>query len=309
MLDENLRKYNGFLKYSSGTPSHGWNLALSAYRSRWDSTDQVPERAIDSGLIDRFGTIDGDLGGETTRVALNGQGRRGISANAYAILYRLRLTSNFTYFLDDPVNGDEFQQRDRRGVFGGAIRYAFDAGGVKARVGGDVRYDDISKIGLYRSVGGVRAAPIREDAVGEYSIGLFGEAEVQLAPRLRAILGLRGDLYDYDVDANLAANSGDGADTFLAPKAALAWRVADGLELYANYGESFHSNDVRGATIRIDPVTGDPADRVPVFARAPRRRARRPGRERPLHRLLGRLLAQSPIRAGVRRRRRQHRAQ
>jgi len=267
--DENLEKYNATVKYSRGTESHGWSIGFSGYRSRWDSTDQVPERAIEAGLIPRRGFIDDDLGGRTTRAALTGQFRDGgLTASAYAIAYRLRLTSDFTYFLEDPIDGDEFQQRDRRAIYGGALRYAFEAGQVKVRIGGDLRFDDIGKIGLYRSVDGVRISTIREDRVEELSAGLFGEAEIAIAPRLRAIVGVRGDVYRYDVNADLAANSGDGSDGFLAPKAALAWSPADGLELYANYGESFHSNDVRGATIRIDPATGDAADRVPIFARA-----------------------------------------
>ncbi|MET0270487.1 MAG: TonB-dependent receptor [Sphingomonas sp.] len=269
VLDEDLEKVNGALKLSRGTAAAGWNVALAGYHARWTSTDQVPERAIRSGLISRFGFVDPDLGGKATRIALTGQARSGgLSANAYAILSRLRLTSNFTYALDDPLDGDQFQQRDRRGLFGGGVRYDFAAGGVKARIGGDARWDAIGKVGLYRSVGGIRTAAIREDRVDEYSGAIWGEAEIGLAPGLRAILGLRGDLYGYDVDAGLAENGGAGSDGFLAPKATLAWSPAPGVELYANYGESFHSNDVRGATIRTDPATGDAADRVPVFARA-----------------------------------------
>lgn len=262
-------KYNGFAKFSSGSDTHGFNVALSGYRARWDATDQVPLRAVDSGLIDRFGNIDPDLGGKTSRIGLTAQGRWGdFSANAYAIGYRLRLTSNFTYFLDDPVNGDEFQQRDRRGVFGGAANYVFDTGRVKFKLGGDIRYDAIGKVGLYRSIGGVRSATVREDKVDEVSAGLYGEAQVTLATGLRAVLGLRGDLYHYDVEAGLPANGGSGSASIAAPKFALAWQPAKGIELYANYGESFHSNDVRGATITVDPVTGDPADRVQLLPRA-----------------------------------------
>ena len=268
VLDEDLEKYNGFLKLSSGTRSEGWNVALSGYSARWNATDQIPQRAIDSGLISRFGNIDDDLGGKTSRFSLTAQGRWGdLSVNAYAIVYRLRLTSNFTYSLEDPVNGDEFQQRDRRGVFGGAASYSFGEGPVRFKVGGDVRYDAIGKVGLYRSIGGVRSAVIREDQVDELSVGLYGEAQIKLAENLRAILGVRGDYYHYDVNAGLAVNSGNGSASIATPKFALAWQPVKGLELYANYGESFHSNDVRGATITVDPVTGDPADRVPVLPR------------------------------------------
>lgn len=269
VLDEKLRKGNALIKFSQGTPASGWNVALSAYHARWHATDQVPVRAITSGLISRFGNIDPFLGGDTTRIGITAQGHwGGLSIGGYATYYALRLTSNFTYFIDDPVNGDEFQQRDRRGVFGGSAKYAFDAGPVAFTVGGDTRFDDIGEIGLFHSIKGVRAAPIRQDKVGEYSGALFAEGQIALTPRLRAILGVRGDLYAYHVAARLAANGGSGSATFLGPKASLAWSPRKAIEFYANYGESFHSNDVRGATITVDPVSGAPAARVPVLARA-----------------------------------------
>ena len=271
--DENLEKYNGLVKFSSGAGEDRFSLQLNGYHARWDSTDQIPERAVQSGLIDRFGFIDDDLGGNTTRIGAVANGTLGgVKLNAFATYYRLTLTSNFTYFLEDPVDGDEFQQQDRRKVFGGSASKAFALAGAPIPItltfGGDVRYDAIDKVGLFESNGAVPTDTIRSDQVDELGGGLFVEGEFALTERLRAYLGLRGDLISYDVDADLAANSGNGSDTLVAPKVALAWRAIDGLELYANYGESFHSNDVRGATIKVDPTSGDPADRVPVFARA-----------------------------------------
>lgn len=273
-LDEDLEKINGFVKYSQGTAERGFSLSLSAYDSSWRSTDQVPERAIRSGLIGRFGNIDPFLFNSSTRVGLTGEARLGpTQVTAYATYYRLRLNSNFTHFLDDPVNGDQFQQRDKRGIYGFSVRHALPASltgdSLKIRLGADARYDAISDVGLFRSTKSVARETIRRDQVDEYSGSLWGEAEVALTPRLRAVAALRYDVIGFDVNArSLAANGGSGSDGIFTPKAALAWRPVDGLELYANYGESFHSNDVRGATITIDPVTGDPADRVPVFARA-----------------------------------------
>ena len=269
VLDEDLTRINGFAKVSGPD----WSLSASAYDAEWTSTDQVPERAIASGLIPRRGFLDDDLGGQASRYALTGQARIGdISATLFAVRSRLTLTSNFTYFLDDPVNGDEFRQRDSRQVYGGSLRYAHATRlgdtPLTLRTGLDARYDDINRVGLYRSVDGAIAAVVREDSVDEYSGALFAEAEAALTPALRLTLGLRGDAIGYDVAADLAVNSGDGRDTILTPKASLAWRAADGVELYASYGEGYHSNDVRGATIVIDPVSGDPADRVPVFARS-----------------------------------------
>ncbi|MDX3884338.1 MAG: TonB-dependent receptor [Sphingomonas sp.] len=270
VLDENHRKANLLAKYSRDD----WSVTAMAYHARWNSTDQIPLRAVEDGSIPRLGYIDPDLGGRTTRLSLSGDAEigDGTSVNAYAIYYQMRLTSNFTYFAADPVNGDEFQQRDKRGIFGGAIRHHWDGAtaGIPTifRLGADTRYDLIGRVGLYPSVDGRRRDPIRQDKVDEYSVSGYGEAELALGGGVRAILGLRGDFYGYDVDADISANSGLGTDAQLSPKVALAWAAAKGLEFYANYGESFHSNDARGAAISIDPATGDPVDSVDLLVRA-----------------------------------------
>ena len=273
-LDENLRKVNGLVRYSRGTDDHGLNIGITGYHAAWSATDQVPERAIASGFISRWGNIDPALGGRTTRIGVTGNAHLGrTQINLYAVHYRFRLTSNFTYFLNDPNNGDQFQQRDQRGQFGGSLRHTIPAtiGGVPVTLamGSEARWDHIGKVGLYNSIAGVTSGTVRQDQVDEYSGALYAEGTASLTGRLRLTLGLRGDLYGYDVRARtLAANSGKGSDGIIGPKAALAWRATDHLELYANYGESFHSNDVRGASIRIDPVTGSPAERVPVLVKA-----------------------------------------
>lgn len=274
-LNEDLRKVNGLVKLSQGTTNHGWSLSFTGYHATWNATDQVPERAIASGLISRWGNIDPALGGRTTRLGLTANATLGgTKLNAYALYYDFRLTSNFTYFLNDPVNGDEFQQADRRGVFGGSVRHDFAPATVGSvpvtfAVGGDARWDHIGTIGLYSSIAGTRSGTVRQDKVDEYSGALYAEGTAALTGRLRLTLGLRGDVYGYDVDARtLPVNSGKGSDALFSPKVALAWRAADHLEFYANYGESFHSNDVRGASIRVDPATGDPAERVQVLVKA-----------------------------------------
>lgn len=265
-LDEDLEKINALAKFSTGA----WGLSLTAYHATWNATDQVPERAIASGLIGRRGAIDPTLGGRTTRLGLTANGRFGRSdVNLYAVYYDFRLTSNFTYFLNDPVNGDQFQQRDRRAVFGGSFRTMLREGPVSLSAGGEARWDHIARIGLYAAAGRLATTPVRTDKVDEYSGGLYLEATAQPTDRLRLTLGLRGDLYGYDVTAvTLPANSGTGSDAIFSPKAALAWRASNAFELYANYGEAFHSNDVRGATISVDPLTGESAGRVQALVKA-----------------------------------------
>lgn len=269
VLDEDLERYAGLIKYSQPLAGGSFDIQLNGYDSTWTSTDQILERAVESGQIDRFGFIDDDLGGSTTRIGGVANAAIGdTKLNAFVTYYDFELISNFTYFLDDPVNGDEFIQRDRRTIYGGAASHRFDLGFAGVTIGADARYDAIDRVGLYNSVGGVSINTVRQDQVDEFGIGLFGQAEVQLAPGLRAIAGLRYDRIGYDVAADLAANLGTGHDDLFGPKLALAWQPVDDLELYANYGRSFHSNDVRGASISVDPASGDPTDPVRVISPA-----------------------------------------
>ncbi|WP_168557587.1 TonB-dependent receptor [Novosphingobium sp. SG720] len=263
--DEAQRKFNALLRYS--TPS--WSLSIQGTTNRWNATDQVPQRAIASGLIAANATIDPYLGGRSGRLAaiFNAQVGSDTAINAYVIGSRLQLTSNFTYFLNDPIHGDEFQQTDRRRVMGGSVIRTLEAGPVTWRLGAEARWDHIA-LGLYHAEYGQVTGNVREDRVDEESGALWAEGQVRMTSALRLVLGARVDAIGYAVHSNLAANSGTGSAALAAPKAALAWTVAPGVELYANYGEGYHSNDVRGATITVDPSTGAAASRVPVFARA-----------------------------------------
>ncbi|MHA7859748.1 MAG: TonB-dependent receptor [Henriciella sp.] len=276
VLDQDLEKLNGFAKLVHAAGPWRYELSASAYDSRWTATDQVPLRAVERGLIDRFGFIDPDLGGETTRLGLNGLATYRHSdgsetqASAYVVDYDFSLFSNFTYLLDDPVNGDEFEQLDKRTYFGAALRHERSVNdSLDVRLGAETRFDDISDIGLFKTAARQRVSTVRRDSVEELSLSAWGEAEFAVSDRVRATIGLRSDYYEADVTAISNLANGDSADdTLLSPSLALAWEAADGLEFYANYGQGFHSNDVRGATITVDPVSGDPVDQVPILVRA-----------------------------------------
>ncbi len=276
VLSQELRKVNVMAKLVHAADDLRLSLQLMAYDSKWDSSDQIPERAVASGLIDRFGFIDGDLGGATTRYQVVGNlekrwaGGGRTAASAYVTSYDFELFSNFTYFLDNPVDGDEFRQRDRRWVYGGAVEHEQPIGErFTLRAGGDLRYDDIRDVGLFHTKARRVLSTVREDQVGEFSLSAWAEGEWKFTDRLRGSLGARADYIDADVDAlSLPANGGSTDDAIVSPTAGLAWKAMDQIELYANYGQGYHSNDVRGATIAIDPSSGDPADPVPIFVRS-----------------------------------------
>ena len=268
-LDEDLEQYKLYLAYAFDAAGGRARVSLHGYDGAWDATDQIPRRAVEAGLIDELGYIDPDLGGDTQRWSLTGTFEHELfSAGAYFVDYSLSLFSNFTYFLDDPVDGDEFEQRDDRTVTGVWLKgeRVFDPGRpTTLRWGGDIRYDDIDEVGLYGTVGRTRTDVTRSDTVEELSGSLWTEAEVAVTDRLRTTVGVRADAYDWDVSAIEMENSGSGDDSLISPKMSLAYRFTDGFEGYASWAKGFHSNDVRGATITIDPVTGDPADAVDVL--------------------------------------------
>jgi outer membrane cobalamin receptor len=120
---DNYRKLNGVLRYTQKMDDGQWGVTAMAYSGKWNSTDQIPERAVDEGLVDRFGAIDPTDGGTSYRYSLSGDYQRQLAGGqlqttAYAIRYYLKLWSNFTYYLDDPVNGDQFSQYDNRKILG-----------------------------------------------------------------------------------------------------------------------------------------------------------------------------------------------
>ena len=262
VLDQDVRKYNGLLKYTGeidGIPSQ---LTLTAYDSEWVSTNQVPQRAVASGQIDRFGFIDPDLGGQSHRYSLSGRFELGEwDLTAYASAYYMSLINNPTYVLNDPINGDEFEQEDERLLFGGSLlrKGAFDFLGLQAAslVGAEVRYDDVQELNLFNTRSRLRYDSVREDDAQELSLSAYAESEFMVSEKLRLTTGLRVDYIRFDVEALRPQNSGSDNDALLQPKFGLAYRLADSLEFYANYGHGFHSNDVRAAVNRIDPVTGE----------------------------------------------------
>lgn len=259
-LDQDVRKYNGLLKYSGLLAGIDSRITFSAYDSEWISTNQVPQRAVDSGLISRFGFIDPDLGGESHRYSLSGNFEiHDWQLNLYASSYYMSLINDPTYFLNNPVDGDEFEQEDERRLFGGSLRRAIESElfGLAAthNIGMDLRYDDVNELNLFNTIGRRRVSSIREDEAQEFSVGVFAETQIKLSARLRATLGLRADFYDFEVDALRPANSGSDQDSLWQPNLGLAYRATENLELYLNYGHGFHSNDVRAAVNTIDPIT------------------------------------------------------
>jgi outer membrane receptor protein involved in Fe transport len=262
-VPEDFRKANAAVRYAVGDANDGFDISFLGYDAKWTATDQVAQRAVTSGLIGRFGSLDPTSGGTTSRYSLSAQwaarsDNAVTRANAYAVRYRLDLFSNFTYFLDDPVNGDQFEQADERKIFGGGAQrtWSFDWGrsAVDLTAGVVFRQDNIGHVALHHTVARQRLETVRQDSVTERSVGLLGEAAVRWTPWLRTIMGLRSDWYHFDVDSNMPANSGTRNASIVTPKFAAVLGPIANSELYASYGHGFHSNDARGTTQTVDPT-------------------------------------------------------
>ncbi len=264
-LDEDLQQTKAFLSYGFGRPGVRGKVTIQGYWSDWNATDQIPLRAVRQGLIDERGFIDPDLGGRTDRVSLTGRlDFDQWQTHVYFVEYDFGLFSDFTYQLEDTVNGDEFEQIDKRRIYGGQVEgqseHAVFNRAMTVRWGGEFRYDDIGEVGLFQTIARRRINQVRLDEVDQWSVGLFGETEWRVSDALRATIGVRFDGFQWDVEASNPLNSGDGNDHLISPKFALAYRVSDRLETYLNFGRGMHSNDVRGVEGRIDPATGETLD-------------------------------------------------
>jgi hypothetical protein len=276
-VPDNVRKLNGVLRYSQGTATDGFNLTGMAYSNGWNSTDQVAQRAIDQGLIGRLGSLDPTDGGTSSRFSLSSNwaqsGAYGQSkVNAYVIRSSLQLFNNFTYFLDDPVNGDQFSQTDRRTVYGLNASHAFDVrfAGIETqtRVGLQTRADDIH-VGLVKTLQRQTLSTVREDSVREGNVGLWADTTARWTNWLRTTVGIREDYFAGRVVSDTPDNSGRAQASMTSPKAGIVLGPWYKTEFYGNAGYGLHSNDIRGATITVDPndkVTR--LDRVPLLVRS-----------------------------------------
>jgi hypothetical protein len=266
-IDEDVRRRNAALKLAAPLGDGRVYALVMGYENRWSSPDQIPQRAIDQQRIDRLGSIDTTLGGDSSRHSISG-GWRGtlaggrVDASAYRIDYDLSLYSNFTYLLDDSERGDQFRQFDERHVTGAQATWERDGTRGSVRAGAQFRRDDIAHVGLSRTQARAFVAPVRDDVIDERSVALFIDGELRFGERLRGYAGLRYEHFDFDVRALQPENSGDTDAGKASPKASLIYQVASPIELYLSCGRGLHSNDARGTTIRVDPVTGDPVERV-----------------------------------------------
>jgi outer membrane receptor protein involved in Fe transport len=236
------------------------SLTGTFLKSEWNASGEIPLRAVQDGTLDRFGAIDPSEGGKTLRstarlnyhydTSSGGQ----FFANAYAQYYRLDLFTNFTFFLNDPINGDGIQQSDRRVVYGGDLGYK-QRGELLSMptigtIGFQTRVDDIhARLGTQ-----TKRTPIgttTDSDVLEASYAPFVKAEIQPISWMRVVGGLRAETFTFDVrnrcQGCIDPPAGRTSSGIVLPKMSLILGPWLNTEFFANYGQGYHSNDARSA--------------------------------------------------------------
>jgi outer membrane receptor protein involved in Fe transport len=257
---DDLNKINAVLRYAVGDDMDGLTLTAMHYHGTWNATTDQPLRAIDEGLISRYGALDPTDGGDAQRTSLTLEYFSPVAGgelrtNAYVFRNTLTLWNDFTHFLVDPVNGDQEAQHESRKAFGGAVSYEHAAPMLGLQndvlVGLSTRTDfnDVSRYPTKdRAIIPVIDDPLNfteADSVRLTSIAAFAQITTRWSDWFRSVLGYR---YDIQYGSDEGTNSGTASGHLLAPKGSLVFRPAGSTEIYLSAGRGFHSDDLRGVT-------------------------------------------------------------
>jgi hypothetical protein len=254
---QHFNRYNLFGKYHRRLGSRSTlTLSGSYFRSRWDASGQIPDRAVEDGSISFFGAIDPNEGGSTSRANANLQLQTSLPNGdllrnqVYYADYRFELFSNFTFFKEDPVNGDQIRQREHRHLFGynGSYHKVSYLGAIQlaSELGVQVRMDRTSGSELARTINrSTTSAQLMKGDIAETNLGVYLSETFLFSPKLSLNAGLRYDqFYNRYADALAASTDRAKAGTW-SPKLSLSYRSSEQLQWYIAAGKSFHSNDTR----------------------------------------------------------------
>lgn len=254
---QNFNRINLMGKYSARFKNQTLQLQASYFDSKWDASGQIPERAVEQGLIDRFGAIDDTEGGQTGRINLLAKHSKLINDNtivnsrAYFTHYDFELYSNFTFYLNDPINGDQIKQKETRNIIGYEtnIFHNTHLGGFNVGITSGIgfRYDNIDDIELSHTLN-------RQTTLETYMLGDIDESNMYAFSSVEFQKGkwminpsLRLDYFKFDYYDKLAEEYSTQSQnkTRLSPKLNISYSPNNNLQWYLKSGIGFHSNDAR----------------------------------------------------------------
>jgi outer membrane receptor protein involved in Fe transport len=274
--ENNYSRYNLLAKFGLlSTANSNLNFLGTFYKTAWDASGELPVRAVRSGEIGRFGSFDPSEGGKSERQNLSllynyTDANQSFNAQTWVSWYQLQLWSNFSLFLNDEVNGDGIEQRDKRFLAGNNINYrrAYNLWGLpmESFIGSQSRLDHI-RVGLFNQTNRRRRETVKNNYIDQTNLGWFAQQEIRPTSWLRTQIGARMDNFWFDVEQIgevLEPISGQGSATIVNPKLNFIFtpfpdsHLAKGTNLFLNFGGGFHSNDAR-------VFVQDPEKEVPRF--------------------------------------------
>jgi outer membrane cobalamin receptor len=256
---QDFSRFNGTLKYHGSISGNSTlTTTLTSFTSKWNASGQIPDRAVESGLVGFYGAIDNTEGGKTSRynasveLLTNLAGGGTLRNQLFYSRYKFELYSNFTFFKEDPLNGDQIRQKEDRNIYGynGSYRKEFLLGNIKTetKAGIQLRYDDITGIELTRTRNRItNTAEIMRGDIGEFNAAAYWSQRVSLSGKLDVTGAIRADYFANRYDDKLGSQVLSSSAGILSPKLNLAYRLNDKVQLYLSNGRGFHSNDTRVA--------------------------------------------------------------
>jgi len=267
---EKFERLNIFGKYFFQlSPNSRLTLSAGGFSTGWNASGQIPDRAVKQGTIDRFGAIDDMEGGVTDRKNINVNYRflsssgNEFEVNAFFTQYNFKLFSNFTYFLDDTINGDMIEQNEHRTMQGINANYKFLTSwlGLKQinKIGGGYR-GDLIDVQLWHSPDRNRMNVFTSDVIDEQNLNAWYQQDLIFSPAIRMVWGIRHDFFTFSKDDKagsaldsinngLPHASGITHQSVLSPKVNFIFSPIRNLDIFLNFGQGFHSNDARDAVI------------------------------------------------------------
>lgn len=254
---QNFNRINVFGKYQFDLSKNTkLTLSTSYFESKWNHSGQIPDRAVNIGLIGFFGAIDDTEGGKTSRFNFNSQlqtqfnSQTSWSNQFFFVNYNFELFSNFTFFLDDPMNGDQIKQHEKRNILGynsvfqkKHTLFNYDS---NLKIGFQNRFDLIKDNELSHTLNRKDVInPIQFGNVNEINTALFIEEQFKVNSKFSIDFGLRFDYFSHKYEDLIALNTNTSNASILSPKLNLYYQINSNFKMYLTNGKSFHSNDTR----------------------------------------------------------------
>ena len=257
---QNFKRFNFMSKFTRWTDRSSYSVSLWHFNSSWNASGQIPERAVDNHIIDWFGSLDPSEGGSTSRTNLNFQHHLHldnggeVKSNLYLCYYTFDLYSNFTFYLNDPVNADEIHQSERRFIGGGQTQYSNDffVGNEKWKwaAGVSLRYDKVNDLALYHTSQRHELGTYALGDVNESSLGAFGGIEINLGKwMINPAVRVDWFQFNYADKTSDKYNDPNKSQAAVSPKLNIIYNPSDVVQLFVKGGKGFHSNDARVVVI------------------------------------------------------------